>query len=149
MRLESVALLTIARPPVATAAEEVGLSLAEAMALLFGLQAQIVAAQLTEHATQARACPGCRTAPRTKDYRAPAADPFWHPRDRGAPLQGLHSYHPRRPSAPGQAAHRAPSHAARPVKRPRGRRRNWGERERVGRPLQITRARVYMSRCAT
>ena len=40
MRLESVALLTITRPPVATVAEEVGLSLAEAMALLFGLQAQ-------------------------------------------------------------------------------------------------------------
>jgi hypothetical protein len=66
---ESVALMTITRPAVATAAEEVGLGLAEAKALLSRPQTNMARMQLAEHGAQGRTCPGCRAAPRVKDCR--------------------------------------------------------------------------------
>src|SRR3712207_1372868 len=52
----------------ATAAE-VGLGLAEAKALLAGLQAAMVRQQLAEHVALGRVCPSCRAVLRVKDRR--------------------------------------------------------------------------------
>ena len=67
--VESLALATITRPAAVAAAAEVGLSLAEAKALLAGLQASMVRRQLAEHAALGRVCPSCRAVLRTKDRR--------------------------------------------------------------------------------
>jgi len=55
--VESLALTTVTRPPVMAAAAEVGLSLAEAKALLAGLQAAMVRRQPAEHVGLGRVCP--------------------------------------------------------------------------------------------
>ena len=67
--VESLALATITRPAAVAAAAEVGLSLAEAKALLAGLQASMVRRQLAEHAALGRVCPSCRAVLRVKDRR--------------------------------------------------------------------------------
>src|SRR5215213_432638 len=66
---ESLDLATITRPATVASAEQVGLSLAEAKALLAGLQASMVRTQLAEHAALGRVCPGCRAMLRVKDRR--------------------------------------------------------------------------------
>src|SRR3712207_4665734 len=66
--VESLALATITRPAAAGAAE-VGLGLAEAKALLAGLQASKVRTQLAEHAALGRVCPSCQAVLRVKDRR--------------------------------------------------------------------------------
>ena len=68
--VERIDLGTITRSVVATAAAaEVGLSLAEAKALLAGLQASMVRTQLAEHVALDRVCPGCQAVLRVKDRR--------------------------------------------------------------------------------
>ena len=68
--VERIDLGTITRSVVATAAAaEVGLSLAEAKALLAGLQASMVRTQLAEHVAQGRLCPECQAVLRVKDRR--------------------------------------------------------------------------------
>jgi hypothetical protein len=67
--VESLALTTITRPSVMAAAEQVGLSLVEGMALLAGLQAAMVRRQLAEHVDLGRVCPGCQAVRPIKDRR--------------------------------------------------------------------------------
>jgi hypothetical protein len=68
--VERIDLATITRPAVATAtAAEVGLRLAEAKALLAGLQASMVRTQLAEQVALGRLCPGCEAVLRVKDRR--------------------------------------------------------------------------------
>ncbi len=67
--VETMALMTVTRPPVATAAEEIGLGLAEAKVLLAKVQTQMVRQQLAEYSALGRICPGCRARLRLKDRR--------------------------------------------------------------------------------
>src|SRR3712207_5626732 len=67
--VESLDLTTLTRPAGMTAAEQVGLSLAEAKALLAALQLNMVRRQLAEHVALGRVCRGCQTVQRIKDRR--------------------------------------------------------------------------------
>src|SRR4051812_15882187 len=67
--VEATELVTISRPAVAGMLAEVGLTLAEAKALLAGLQASRVRDQLAGYAAHHRLCPGCGGPRPLKDRR--------------------------------------------------------------------------------
>src|SRR4051794_29947523 len=67
--VEATELVTISRPAVAGTLAEVGLTLAEAKALLAGLQASMVRDQLAGYAAHHRLCPGCGVPRPLKDRR--------------------------------------------------------------------------------
>jgi hypothetical protein len=67
--VEATELVTISRPAVAGTLAEVGLTLAEAKALLAGLQASMVRDQLAGYAAHHRLCPGCGMPRPLKDRR--------------------------------------------------------------------------------
>src|SRR3954467_14580173 len=67
--VEATELVTISRPAVAGTLAEVSLTLAEAKALLAGLQASMVRDQLAGYVAHHRLCPGCGVPQPLKDRR--------------------------------------------------------------------------------
>ena len=58
--VKTAELVTFRRPAMASTLAEIGLTLAEAKALLTKLQASILCDQLAEYAAHRRVCPDCR-----------------------------------------------------------------------------------------
>ena len=65
--VETVELVSIARPVLAATADDVGLSLAEANSLMAKLQEAMVRGQVAEHLHCRRVCPSCLTFQRVQD----------------------------------------------------------------------------------
>src|SRR3954451_1940258 len=87
--VKTAELVTFRRPAVASTLAEIGLTLAEAKALLTKLQASILCDQLAEYRPPP-GLPGLRNAPAPQGpAHAQTADPVRHGRDRGAAVLGL------------------------------------------------------------
>ena len=70
--------MEITRPDDLSDIADLGLTLVEAKLLLAGLQQEIVAAQVRDHAARRPDCPRCGGVCRVKDYRSHASsDAFW------------------------------------------------------------------------
>jgi hypothetical protein len=67
--VETVEVVSIARPVLAATADDVGLSLAEAKSLLTKLQEAMVRGQVAEYLHCRRVCPDCLTFQPVKDRR--------------------------------------------------------------------------------
>ena len=67
--LETMELVTFSRPAIVNTLAEIGLSLAEAKALLAGLQASMLCGQVAGYAAHHRPCPACGVLQPLKDRR--------------------------------------------------------------------------------
>src|ERR671917_477594 len=67
--LETMELVTFSRPALVNTLAEIGLSLAEAKALLAGLQASMLCGQVAGYAARYRPCPACGVLQPLKDRR--------------------------------------------------------------------------------
>src|SRR3712207_3880785 len=101
--VETTELVTFSRPATVNTLAEIGLTLAEAKALLAELQGSMLCGQVAGYAAHYRICPACGVLQPLKDRRtrrlqtlfgtveveAPAADPVRHGRGGGAAVPGL------------------------------------------------------------
>jgi hypothetical protein len=83
--VETVELVSIARPVLAATADDVGLSLAEANSLMAKLQEAMVRGQVAEYPHCRRVCPSCLTFQRVKDRRQRRLQPLFGTVDVEAP----------------------------------------------------------------
>src|SRR3954452_20287999 len=85
--VKTAELVTFRRPAVASTVAEIGLTLAEAKALLTKLQASILCDQLAEYAAHRRGCPDCGVLQPLKDRRTRRRQTLFGTVDRRRPAR--------------------------------------------------------------